>query len=359
MALALAAVACVGERATGPNHADGFDAARAGADARAMQNVLGAAALESFAVLSERFDLTSAPSAAVAASRDVLAAGDASSPLEAKRLAVAVAGRVLNGARGATPAARAIRPESLGKTFVYDPALRRYVVAPDRAGAPADGVRFILYAVNPVTRQPIVDREIGYADLHDEGAARASGIALRLVVVSEETTFLDYAVTVDGGSGSGALSIVGFLTDGVTRLNFRIDAHGAASAGSATLDVAFEFAIPERGFAASAHVQGATTEAGHVEHVDLVVHSGAATIAFDVVSDGQTVNATILVNGQLFATVTGDASHPDVRGAGGRPLTPDEVDALTQFMHIAGGVFELFGNLLKPVDAVLRMASSV
>jgi hypothetical protein len=74
-------------------------------------------------------------------------------------------------ARSAVTAGAALvpvmQPSVLGKTFVYDPAQKRYIIDPARAGAPANGVRFILYDETS-NGDPIAGREIGYADLTDD-----------------------------------------------------------------------------------------------------------------------------------------------------------------------------------------------
>jgi hypothetical protein len=63
------------------------------------------------------------------------------------------------------------------------------------------------------------------------------------------------------------------------------------------------------------------------------------------------------VNDRIFATVTGDHHNPVVRGAGGRDLTQEDIQALHGIMRLVGGIFELFGNLLKPVVAILALSA--
>jgi hypothetical protein len=94
----------------------------------------------------------------------------------------------------------AIPAEYLGVTFVYDVATDGYV-ASDLTGAPSGGVRFLLYAVNPVTGLPIEPLvEIGYADI--TASETASSSTVRIIVVSGGVTYLDYAVAASGGTSS-------------------------------------------------------------------------------------------------------------------------------------------------------------
>ena len=96
--------------------------------------------------------------------------------------------------RTATSVALAVLPaEVLGKTFEYNSGTAQYE-ATARTGAPANGVRFILYAVNPVTQVPVEPlTEAGYADVLDESTATANSVRLQLV--SGGVTYLDYGVT--------------------------------------------------------------------------------------------------------------------------------------------------------------------
>ena len=347
----LTSAGCAGDEATRPEPQATLDAERVGADVAAMRGVMAAPAWASFVTMSERFDLSPAASSALATSRELVGVGRTLSTAEMQRVASRAAIGVL------TPAERTIRVESLGKTFRWDAAARRYVHAPERTGAPANGVRFLLYAINPVTHEPLADHEIGHADLTDIGLALANGVGLRLQVVSGALTALDYTVVIQGSEDAGSLGVSGFLSDGTTRLQFVIDAHARSAGTTAAVDVDFQFAIPERGLSVAASVEGTHTAQGAAQTVDLTVRSGLNRIDVAVTEDERAVDATIHVNDQLFATVRGDRHNPEIRGAGGRELTPQEIQALQHIVALAGGIFELFGNLLKPVAAILALST--
>jgi hypothetical protein len=359
----LAASACGTDRSTGPNVDARLDAERLTADVAAAERAMQPPVLASFTALSARFDLGPVATAAIATSQELVAG----SPLEgghnrtlahSKQLALSTAERLMAAAvSDVSLASPALPPGSLGTTYVYDPVLERYVAAPGRTGAPANGVRFILYAVNPITHEPIVSVEVGHADLLDEGATRPTGLGLRLIVVSEGTTYLDYRVGIDGSMNAGTLAVEGFVTDGETRLDFDIAASGTAGPTGATMNVAFEFEVPSRAFRVVGSVEGTHAPGSNRGRINLVVHSGLTTIGVEVTGDDQTVNATILVNDEIFATVTGDHHNPIIRGAGGRELTPQEVEAVQGIFRLVGGVFELFANLLTPVAAILVLSA--
>jgi hypothetical protein len=358
LALCAFAAGCGSEDATGPDADARFDAQRLTADVVATERAMRPPIWTSFAALGEQFELGTTATAAIAGSRELLRTSDGLTLTRSKQVALATVERLMSiTGTDVAPSSPAIRAEALGRTYIYDATLGRYVVAPERTGAPTGGVRFILYAVNPVTGEPIVATEIGYADLIDEGRSRPTGIGLRLMVVSGGMTYLDYRVAIDGSPNSGTLAVAGFLTDGTTRLDFDIDVSATARPGSGTMNVAFEFAVPARSFTVVGSVDASQSSSGEVGSVNLVVRSGPAKIELAVTGDDHTVNATILVNDRIFATITGDHHEPVVRGAGGRELTQEEVQALEGIFRLVGGVFELTGNLLKPVAAILMLSA--
>src|ERR1051325_10391009 len=68
-----------------------------------------------------------------------------------------------------------VRTQALGTTFVWDPATNSYIASSD-SGAPANGERFILYALSQRTGLPSVPlTAIGYVDLtHASAGATAN-----------------------------------------------------------------------------------------------------------------------------------------------------------------------------------------
>ena len=353
--LAVVLGGCSGRDATSPS-ASTFDAARASADLAAVQQALGQPAWKSLAALGARFDVGGVAAAVVGTSA-LIGGGPA---LDGRSRSLAVAQRAINSltAAAATMSNNRVLPAaSLGHTFVFDPVAQHYVVAADRAGAPSDGVRFVLYAIDPTTQRPVVGQEIGYADLIDEGSD-AHGIALHLLIVSNGKAVLDYRVTVDGTPMAAALTVAGAIFNGDTRLQFNVVALAAASPNGAASTVSFEISIPDRQFVVTAAVQAVQSPVAQAQHVDLVVRSASTTVALSVTTNGGSVAANVSVNGLPFATVTGNAAHPDIRSAQGRPLTQDEMQALGGMILLAGNVFQMFDGLMQPVNAVFVLAGA-
>ena len=83
--------------------------------------------------------------------------------------------RLLPKAGRIKPRSPEFRPPSSATTFVWDLETDVYV-ASDLSGAPAQGVRFILYAINPVTGLPVQTLdELGYVDVIDVSTSTTLG----------------------------------------------------------------------------------------------------------------------------------------------------------------------------------------
>ena len=131
------------------------------------------------------------------------------------------------GSAGLSASSAAIPAEFLGKTFIYSGG--SYVVSA-QTGAPANGVRFRLYAIDPVTLLPAVPlNQTGYVDLIDLSSGATS--AARVIVVSGTTTYLDYRVSATAPASDGRVTVLGFITDGATELTFNLRATLTFDAG--------------------------------------------------------------------------------------------------------------------------------
>src|SRR3954469_12495424 len=201
-----------------------FNPAGASADIEAVNTAFASATFGEFAALSVNFDvaLGGAPplvssSALVlelhgAGTAETLRAAAARSAERIARMAPRLRRQGINASVAAIPA------EFLGKTFTWNGSA--YEASPE-TGAPAGGVRFILYAIDPVTLLPTaaLDRT-GYVDLVDMSSGSTS--AARVIVVSGTTTYLDYRVNLTATITSARVTVLGFITDGVTEATFNL-----------------------------------------------------------------------------------------------------------------------------------------
>jgi hypothetical protein len=242
-----------------------------------------------------------------------------------------------------------------GRTFIYDAGLDRYVVA-DRTGAPADGVRFILYATDAAIGRPDASRETGHADLIDRGQSGDARVSLRLVAVSGGRTFMDYAFTADPGDRQGAIAVSGYAQGDADRLDFDIAVADRDGADERSLDVDFDLAVAAREFTAAGEVHGVERAAGDHGEIDLLVRHGNDSVGVDAIGTDDAIEASFEVNGSLFATARGGHDRPDIRSADGRELSAAELMALGYIVHLTDSVFMLVECLVEPVGELIGLA---
>jgi hypothetical protein len=236
-----------------------------------------------------------------------------------------------------------------GKTFVYDPARDDYVIDPSRTGAPSTGVRFITYEVDRSGR-PIVGRETGYADLIDQGDGSAQDIALRFTVVLDRKTVLDYRTTLNEDGDRGALTARGFLEGDGVKLDFDIEAASRKVANTTELDVQWEIAVDARDFSIVGDVRGAQEGVEGEGDVDLTVRHRDNSFRLDASGEDGQIEATVYLNGEVFATAEGPHDNPTILGRTGEPIAGVELLVLGRIMDWVEDVFDFLEDLLDPID---------
>ena len=343
VAIMLGLAACSERSTIGPTPTDRFDVATFEANLATMERVASTPVLESFKALGQHAGSVSVGGSPAAA------AGTEPTAVAGRLLRLVSRIATLTGRSSGAQLVPIIRSEVLGSTFVYDPLSKQYVYDPARTGAPPNGVRFILYQLDEETQAPHAEVEIGWVDLIDEKVSSTSSLGLRLRVVSGGVTYLEYGFELSGQLVSPTLAVSGFMSDGTERLTFDLTVSGQVigHGGAVRLDARLE--MPSRGFKVLAAVRGAGGEG----QVDLTVQGGDDLINMKASVQESRLDATFTVNGRLLATAMGDPEHPVIRGEGGRDLTPEELAALAQIVGLAEGLFELFGELLEPVGALL------
>jgi hypothetical protein len=355
LALALmAGFAAACETGTEPTDGPAFDAEAALEDYQALDTLLASGPMAAFRAMARGVTFASFGeevefAAGVASELELLE--DSSGP---ETLAARIA-RMASGLGSEVARNPIISSFRRGKTFVYDPALGRYVIDQERTGAPETGVRFILYEPGPGGK-PNVEREIGHADLVDEGDGSEEEIALRLVVVVDDTTILEYRTTVDVLADGGRVTVEGFVQGDLERLDFAIQVHGSAGADGSTMDISFQMEIADRDFLISGSVHGVDGESGVGGEIDLTVRHRTDSFAVLVSGTDDTIDGTFFLNGELFATVQGDPDSPTLAGASGEELTWAEMLVLRQIIDSSEDVFDFFEDLLDPVDELVILA---
>lgn len=270
----------------------------------------------------------------------------------------ALPGRIPFASSSATPAGPVAAPVisgfHRGVTFVYDPEAGEYRADPDRGGAPADGVRFVLYELD-AGGTPRVDREVGHADLVDEGDGSAEDVALRLVVVHHDDTVLDYRTTVDWSPGRGAISARGFVMGDGVRLDFDVTLEGREGNGLEEGLLTFDLGVDARDFSVAGRVQGLEDGGGAMGEVDLDIRHGSGALSVSATGEDGVLDGTVFLDGQPFAAFQGPEGDLEITTPDGRALTWSEALVLQRAVDVVEDVFDFVEDLLDPVDEVVLL----
>jgi hypothetical protein len=328
-----------------------FNPSGATADIEAVNSTFASSAFSDFSALSVLFDaaLGGAPLvSASAAALDLRGGGTAKGIQAAAARSAERIARIVPRPAGAgfSASSAAIPPEFLGKTFVYSGG--SYVVSA-QTGAPANGVRFRLYAIDPVTLLPVEPlNQTGYVDLIDLSSGTTS--AARVIVVSGTTTYLDYRVSATSTATEGRVTVLGFITDGATDATFNLRATLTADAG---LTLSYSLDVPQRDLSLDLTMSVDGTEISTINvTLDMRGQNGWVRLTGQFTADGGTLN--IAINGTPFATITSTAgAEPVITGADGQPLAQDELDALQRVFEFAGSAFLAFDQLVAPVGTFI------
>jgi hypothetical protein len=216
-----------------------------------------------------------------------------------------------------------------GVTFVWDEVEEGYI-ASERTGAPLNGVRFILYAVNPVTGLPTTPlNEIGYLDISD--ASTWPDIDITVEAVIGDATMIYVAVTGNFGETSAWLDFDGYLSDGTDQLTLDMYAIEALDSYS------IEFGLGYGNFEASwsmSYTEMAVT-------LEVMFTDGTDTLVFSMTLEWQQVDqiwayvitqGSVTLSGTEIALIEGwigeDTIQVTITNAVGDPLTPAELAAL-------------------------------
>lgn len=320
---ALAAAALVLSAACGDSGPSEFDAAGLQADLQVFDQLDGD---PTFASMGATF---SAISSELGGGAAVLRAATLQD-LAVSRAGSASAASAINaffakgGATAIDASLASIPPEIAGKTYVYDPGTDTWS-ASDRTGAPATGVRFILYAVDAfgdiVT--PLV--ETGHVDLTD--LSSGDQLRARLVAVSGGQTKADYTATASGDEGNGTLEVSGFIGTGALRVDLDFHADVSTSGDDVTyaLDSRLEFPGHDVVFDVSLSGTSNDVTATHAAELEQLIESPSGRVELSGEFQPET-HLVIRVNGDVYATYDGDGDT--LSGANGRVLTQDEQAAL-------------------------------
>lgn len=273
------------------------------------------------------------------------------------------AGRRLAALQAAAPALAVAVPsavipaEALGKTFTYHPDADAYQLS-DRTGAPSNGVRFILYAVNPVTHTVATPlNEVGYVDLLDESAGATVQLHLEAyITASGSTPLIDYTVsaTIQGSptAPTGAtVTAAGYLSDGTTTVEFDLSQTFSTTSG---IQVEYTLAVPEKDVEVTFTATFTLTQQATVT---LTVKHGGNTTVVAASGTEASISGTIKHNGDVVVNISGSATSPVFTDASGNPLTAEQNAALRKLFDFTDKLLEHVDEMLAPAHQLLGIAA--
>lgn len=324
----LALPACGGDSLS-PNDVDPVVLAEGMSDA--SETFSQQAIFQSVIMLSPQFPSYGSPAAGLAR-LTLLRAGAPGSP-EGRAAATQVAQLLA----GLSSNPQALFPANLlGKTLDWDVQADGYVVS-TLAGAPATGIRILLYFANPATGTPFLPLTlIGGLDLTDKSTPQADKLGVKLSF--GQATVAEYDITVVGTTSSATITAGGYL---------------ASVTGSSRLDFTLHDVIAVSGNAVSLISTNDIASAGTAIHVVLThldIFEDAATITARVQRGNATLELTatgalgaqtgplsgsIKFNNTTVASIDGTYQSPDITGAGGHSLSVEQIAALLSIFGAA------------------------
>jgi hypothetical protein len=235
----------------------------------------------------------------------------------------------------------------LGTTLVYNPATGQYEVDPAATGAPVNGVRIVLYAVDPIFLEPVEPlNAIGYLELTDEGTVSADRVGV--VVVIGEATYLDYTASATVLTTSLEFDATGFLSDGATVVDFALT-HTWSEAEGFTLEYAIDVIEDD----VSLDVLIVLDPNAESATLGLEVRHGTEALALDLTATATALAGSVTANGSVVVTVSGTPEAPVFDADG---LSAEQQRALGELIEGIFAVVEGFNALLIPAYLVLQVS---
>lgn len=238
----------------------------------------------------------------------------------------------------------------LGKTLCYNPTTGQYEVCGN--DGPPNGVRFILYAIDPVFKRPMVDNPVGEALFMDESTPSAD--ALHIIVKLGETPVIDYLATATVKAANGGTVVfgaTGFIDDGSKRLTFELHQEISELAG-----VSFNYYLAIEGTDASVELS-ARAQPGQGVHIELTVREGRGSVQLVLDASETQLSGSVTLNGatEPAIVISGTPEEPVFTHPDGSPITEEEARALHQLFRLVDKLSEVVHALLRPAHRILNV----
>ncbi len=245
----------------------------------------------------------------------------------------------------------------LGVTMVYNPDTGEYEPS-SLEGAPENGVRFILYAIDPVFEQPLVNNEVGHADFIDESTPSEDALRILVVIVDidPDNPVIDYrasaSVEVLGGV-TVVFGAAGYVNDGSRRLDFdltqriseeeRLELDYSLTAVDNGVTVEFTaMAGPDR-----VGVDFSLSVSNGEEALVLTLNVSEAGISGRLALPGETPSDIIIeANGEEWSV---QHENPD------EPITDQDEQAIRNMFQLLERIEHVVRKLMRPAHRILNV----
>jgi hypothetical protein len=245
----------------------------------------------------------------------------------------------------------------LGKTIAWSCTTQRYAVSDD-SGAPATGVRLVLYQLAPAGSIACPATVIGQLDLFDASASGTAAVH-GTVHSSSGQALVDYTIQHVIGDPPFVASASGFLSDGQQRLDFEVSGGPASGVNTVVSTVQLDDSAAD--LHEVLHRSGMMGVDTYSDELDLTAsHAGSIVELTGTTGWFNTFRSwdeTITVNQVPFAKVGGslvpEGDQPTIASLGG-PLafTGEQLAILRDLVNAPGTVG---GGLARVLGAGRRL----
>lgn len=256
-------------------------------------------------------------------------------------------------------------PDSLyGSIYTWDQASTSYTRS-QTTGGPANGIRFILYAINPLTGAVSLPlTPVGQLDLLDESGGASAQLHVIVAGNGGTPTYLDYTTTLTFGLGTVNATLSGSITNALQPpANKTLSFTGVATFSLAQIAVHVTYALNNPAFTVALDVTDIRVLPTDSVFVGVLISRPQEAVEFRglVVTTSSvvdTVLATISVNAQLYATLKGNSAGVSFYDKTGAPIQDigtqhDILVALDHIRHVAEGVLAFTAALFQPIINLL------
>ena len=252
----------------------------------------------------------------------------------------------------------------LGRTFAYDPLTGSYYADDLLPGAPPDGVRFLLYTLDPGSRLPAIPlTEIGFVDLTDESNATSTRIGVRAFDTTGSGTvpladyFIDGAFGVTSASLAVNLLSTGLLSDQLGRFDFDLDELLELDdlTGATTVSIVHEV-ISDEGTDVTLAVEGTIASNGQSSlDWSLVIQRPGSTTIVDLTTLDDLQEGTISHNGRAEILVSGTVAEPLYVWTDGSAVSFAELEALDEILFAIDDILILADEVFLPLTEIFGL----